>query len=176
MIINNILFSHYVPWAKKKAYEFKKNHQYICKNVIMQDLLAASFTGLYKGTANYNGLGTYTNYVSYYISGELYKCTNKHRIIDMPNIPSSYVSIRSSEYVDYWAYIFSTSNLTNIEKCVLKYKIAPDFHKLRSNKHIADLMCCSEETVRIHVKNIANKIDNEGEGIRHNRTKLQFLL
>jgi hypothetical protein len=158
-VINNILFSHYVPWAKKKAYEFKKDHGYICKNIFIEDLLAASFSGLYKGTVNYNGLGTYTNYVNYYISGELYKCTNKHRFVDMPHIPSAYVPIQTSHYVDYWTHILSTSNFTNIENRILKYKFAPDFNKLCSNKHIAELMCCSEETIRIHVKNIAKKID-----------------
>jgi hypothetical protein len=74
--------------------------------------------------------------------------------------------IQQQEFQIIWNII--NTNLDIFSKRVMNYKYNFYFNKLRSNKHIAELMCCSEETIRINLlrsketlKNIREKEDIE---------------
>ena len=127
----------------------------------MDDLVFAALTGLRKGTRNYNGLGSFTHYVDYYISGELYRCCKQMKFVDMPNPSIQSTPIHSHDYTEYWTHLLNSEVLTPTEKRILCYKLSSNFEKERSNQYVAELMCCSEETVRKHIHSIAGKINKE---------------
>ena len=49
---------------------------------------------------------------------------------------------------------FINSKLDTFSKRVFFYKYDIDFNSIRSNKIVAELMCCSEEKVRLTLKEI----------------------
>ena len=159
--IQKILFNYYSAWAKNKAYVFKREHRYICKNCRIDDLTTAALTGLYKGTQKYNGNSSFTHYVNYYIQGELYKATRRAKIVTMPNTSPEYVPITNTEYIDFWTTILSRTDITPFQKKIIEYKFSQSVNKINSNKQIAKLMACSEETVRQSLKKIIPLLQNQ---------------
>jgi RNA polymerase sigma factor (sigma-70 family) len=152
--IRDVLFSYYVDWARYKAYQFKKQHRYICKNCRIDDLIAAAMIGLHKSTRHYNGAGSFTHYANYYIQGELYACARAMKPFNIPNLIPEYIPIEQSDYTDYWTTILSKPELTPFQKKILEYKFSYSFDTIRNNKEVAELMACSEETVRLSLKKI----------------------
>ena len=58
--------------------------------------------------------------------------------------------------------IWSIVNSLDIEyQNIMKYKYNFHLEKLRSNSHVAQLMCCSDETIRKKLLNIQNIIQKE---------------
>jgi hypothetical protein len=62
-------------------------------------------------------------------------------------------------YVELWE-IINMSELNNKIKKMLHYKYNFYFDKVRSNKEVAELMCCSSEHVRIELSKIGNSINS----------------
>ena len=158
--LHKVLFNYYSAWAKNKAYVFKREHRYICKNCRIDDLTTAALIGLYKGTQKYNGNSSFTHYVNYYIQGELYKATRRAKMVTIPNTSPEYTPITTTEYIDFWTTILSSADITPFQKKILEYKFSQSLDKRNSNKHIATLMACSEETVRQSLKKIIPLLQN----------------
>lgn len=103
--LNNILFLGYENWAKKQAYEFKKNNYYKCSRIPTYELIHYARCGLYRCTINYNGYSNFTNYASVYVNFEL-----KQALTDSYSLSILPKRIRVS----------SKANMTDMEK--EKYK------------------------------------------------------
>jgi len=112
--------------------------------------------GLKKATANYDPekCGLFTKYADFYVKGELYKGVRKLKPLHSPigeniwiydNVP-----IKPEEnietFTDKWVTL--REGLTDFEYRCTTYKYSFEFVKEMSNKKIAELMSCSEETVR----------------------------
>ena len=99
--LNKLLYCSYEKWAIKNAYQFKQRHQYLCRNIPIEELLFYSKIGLYKSVIKYNGNTKFNHYAYVYIIHELY-----HAVTDsysMSPLPKSY-------------RIKNKSNLTKLEK------------------------------------------------------------
>lgn len=70
--ISQIIYSKYETWAIHKAYVFKREHKYNCRNINIQDLISYSLEGLLKATTKYNGYSSFHKYAEIYVNGQLY--------------------------------------------------------------------------------------------------------
>jgi RNA polymerase sigma factor (sigma-70 family) len=70
--VSQIIYSKYETWAIHKAYVFKRNHKYNCRNIDIQDLISYSLEGLLKATTKYNGYSSFHKYAEIYVNGQLY--------------------------------------------------------------------------------------------------------
>jgi len=124
--VNHILYKKYETWAINKAYVFKREHKYNCRNINIHDLILYSLQGLQKATTKYNGKHSFHTYANIYIYGQLYvglcelqSITNipKHirRRKEKPNY-SQYKKQINTQFVgydDYW--IFDKTKTKNKE-------------------------------------------------------------
>lgn len=60
-------------------------------------------------------------------------------------------------YEELWNIIFSI-DIPLLTKNIIQLKYSFDFNKIRSNKQISILLCCSEENVRQHINKFKNKL------------------
>jgi hypothetical protein len=51
-------------------------------------------------------------------------------------------------YIDFWRKI---NSLKSFQKQIIHYKYDFEFNKIRSNKKISELLCCSEENIRFNL-------------------------
>ena len=86
--INLILYSAYEKWAIKKSLEFKKKHQYKCRDINQEELILSGKMGLFKSIRKYNGKYNFIVYSSIYIKGELLKLLTDHYALSI--LPKSY--------------------------------------------------------------------------------------
>jgi len=123
---------------------------------------------------------TFSIYASNYITGELYNgmtvlqpisiltkserkksIYNRNQYIKIqPHLGSNndylfvtntkYDSNSYKKYEELWKHIFEM-DIPLITKNVIKLKYSFDFNKIRSNKDISLLLCCSEENVRLNI-------------------------
>ena len=135
--------------------------------------------GLYAAVKKYNGRSSFVNYARIYIDGELYNCltinnpisilSKQQRRRKVENTPLEYFEIRKNIYLDKRDYLPSVKQLPNamvysymetwniindfppfVKRCFhLKFDFY--FNKVRSNRHVAELMCCKEEWVRRNI-------------------------
>lgn len=173
--VQKLLYSAHEKWAIKKAIEFKQFHRYKCRDISTDELILSSKIGLLKSSKNYDGRAAFNRYAEIYVKSELLrtlsmrlsitncistkdrmstKQTNVTRVVEILN---SLLTIKSEQptplansaendfYLNAWAYV---DNLDAFTKRVVWTKYNYEFKVQNSNKQIAELMCCSEETVR----------------------------
>jgi hypothetical protein len=172
--IQQILYSAYEKWAIKQAVVFKKNNKYKCRDASTSELVLASKFGLAQSSKNYNGRSAFVSYSEIYVNSELLKCMNNRLkgrkigvIFNVEEMKSTEFGKKVEYSQDYETHILNNSypyldycqglNLDATTKRMMALKFDYETQTVRSNKHIAELMCCSEETVRLTLKN-ANKI------------------
>jgi RNA polymerase sigma factor (sigma-70 family) len=117
--INQLIYSKYETWAIHKAYVFKQNHKYNCRNINIQDLILYSLEGLQKATTKYNGKSSFHTYAEIYVNGQLY--VGLTRLQSITNIPKQirkqkekvnypyqiYKKVLNTQFVgynDYWIF------------------------------------------------------------------------
>jgi RNA polymerase sigma factor (sigma-70 family) len=158
--VQNILYRSHENWAEGLARKFKQFHRYKCRDIQTQDLVLAGKMGLYRSSRNYNGQTTFSKYAELYVKSELFRTMTRH--ISMSASEQTFEPIKSDgispldklmdqeTYMDIWRQIdeFGDPFLTRI--FWLKYD--SEFNVIRKNKHVAELMCCSEETIRQQLK------------------------
>ena len=69
--INKIMYHCYENWAVSKAVEFKKKHNYKCRDIQNTELFLYTKYALYKSIVKYNGQIPFINYSTIYISASL---------------------------------------------------------------------------------------------------------
>ena len=65
--------------------------------------------------------------------------------------------ISENDYIELWNKIKSLE-ISDFTKKVLQLKFSFEFNKIRTNKEISELLCCSEETVRKNILKITNNL------------------
>ena len=172
--IQNLLYVTHEKWAIKKAVEFKKFHYYKCRDISTEDLVINSKIGLLKSSRIYNGRTAFTKFSDIYVKSELLRTMTAHLSatscfskkermrsnrtvsIHRPVTPMNFVlrsetptplenSIQTDFYRNAWDYVDTLDAFTKHIVCT-KYDY--EFNVINTNKKIAVLMCCSEETVR----------------------------
>jgi hypothetical protein len=66
-------------------------------------------------------------------------------------------NLNENDYIELWNKIKSLEN-SDFTKKVLQLKFSFEFNKIRTNKEISELLCCSEETVRKNILKITNNL------------------
>lgn len=176
--IQRILYVSHEKWAVKKAKEFKEFHRHKCRDIPLEDLVLSSKIGLFKSADKYNGSSNFVAFSEIYVKSELLRtmtsylsvtsCVSKRdRMSANPKPPYrkvySYISAKSEEpqpldktqQFEYYDEIWGRINAGDdaFTKRVFQLKYDREFNVKRSNKRISELMCCSEETVRICIGN-----------------------
>jgi DNA-directed RNA polymerase sigma subunit (sigma70/sigma32) len=78
-------------------------------------------------------------------------------IFDKINYKKNTHHITENDYTEVWSKINSHKN-SNFTKKVLELKFSFEFDKIRTNREISELLCCSEETVRKTILKITNSL------------------
>jgi len=173
--VQKLLYSAHEKWAAKQAIEFKQLHRYKCRDISTDELILSSKIGLLKSSRNYDGRAAFNRYAEMYVKSELLrtlsmrlsitncvsmkdrmstKQTNTTRVVEIldsiltikSETPTPQENTKQSEfYRTAWAYV---DTLDAFAKRIVWLKYTYEFKVQNSNKQIAELMCCSEETVR----------------------------
>ena len=162
--IQNVLYVAYEKWAIKQAVVFKKFHYYKCRDIAADELILAGKWGLFKSTARYNGRSSFVSYAEIYVHSELLRFMNsrlKGTKIDLAKYPNELAStiVPVDPLIPSRLDYLTGLNVNPATRRMLALKFDEENQRIRSNKHVGELMCCSEETVRTTL----NKI-REGEG------------
>ena len=171
------IFKNYNNWAIHKAYDFKKLHKYKCRHIKIEELSLYASCGLWQAIQKYDGVHSFPHFASFYISGELYKgLTKLYPISSVPKkirvqrktgeqkqpmqlsiiyygkdtwlLDNNQIDDTNTydEYTDIWVKINDIED--PFTKKIFHYKYNFYLDKIRTNKEISLLMCCSEEKVR----------------------------
>lgn len=172
--IQKLLYTAHEKWAIKKAVEFKKFHHYKCRGISTDELVLSSKIGLLKSSRKYNGRSPFAKFSEIYVKSELLRTltirlsvttcvsakdrmkSNRTESIKRTvsavdrmltsNQPTPIANSAENEfYRSAWEYVDTLDAFT---KRIVLLKYDHEFKTQRSNKILADLMCCSEETVR----------------------------
>ena len=172
--IQKLLYSAHEKWAIKKAIEFKQLHRYKCWDISADELILSSKIGLLKSSRRYNGLSPFAKFSEIYVKSELLRTltmrlsmtscismkdrmkSNRTESIRRTVSAVNHIlksdtqtpimnSVEKEFYRTAWAYV-NTLDVFTKRTVWLKYDY--EFKVIHSNKQIAELMCCSEETVR----------------------------
>jgi len=176
--VNLILFYRHLPRVDKKIDEFKKFHFRKCLHIDKNDFRVCVYKSFYDCIKKYNGSFTFYQYSDIYIKGTLYSVMTDHYPIsrmsknnrkksiykrdkniiqiDEPNIYlgkkdflSSNIDYNKKNFDRVWEKI---DELEPYARKIFYYKFDYRFNKIRSNYHISQLMCCSEELIRRVIK------------------------
>ena len=156
----NLIYESYEKWAIKKSYIFKQYHSYLCRDIRGDELSIYGCIGLKKAVANYDPYkcGVFTKYADFYLKNELYKGLRKLKPINPikaedfvleqidSNVETDNTYVNNNIYNEKWLELRNTLN--DFEYRCIVYKYSFDFRKQMSNAAVAELMCCSEESVR----------------------------
>lgn len=86
--------------------------------------------------------------------------------------------ININNYKDIWIII--NENIDPFSKKIVEYKFDYFFNKINSNKKIAELMCCSEETIRQTLKKIFSSkkllLENNINLYQYNQNEEEFYI
>ena len=156
--IQNVLYVAYEKWAIKQAVLFKGSHTYLCRDIAIDELVLAGKWGLFKSTTRYNGRSTFITYADIYVRSELLRFMNsrlkgqKIGIVEDPEELESNPGLDSlfPSRLDYLEGL----NVDAATKRMFALKFNQETQKPRPNIRIAELMCCSEETVRKRLDNL----------------------
>lgn len=181
--VQNLLYVSHEKWAIKKAKEFKQFHHYKCRDISTDELVLSSRIGLLKSSKKYDGRSAFVRFSEIYVKSELLRTLTMRlsitncistsdrlksshsakmaRVSDMldrlvpTETPTPEETQKISEfYKSVWQFVDTHDAFT---KRVIWLKYDYEFKVQRSNKQIAELMCCSEETVR---KSVVKYSDN----------------
>jgi len=181
--IQNLLYVTHEKWALKKAIEFKQLHYYKCRDLSIEDLAFSGKIGLLKSSKIYDGRTAFAYFSEIYVKSELLRTMTKHLSItacisskdrmaakrvtyhypiiirhDRNTISAIFqpqMEIQHKEfYRSVWEQMESFDAFT---KCVIRTKYTHDFKVSKSNRQVADAMCCSEETVRKSINLFADE-------------------
>jgi len=157
----NVIYDSYENWAIKQSHVFKQYHTYLCRDIRGDELAIYGCVGLKKAVDNYdaNKCGLFTRYADFYLKNELYKAVYKLKPINsikredfiLEQIRSNSddlldANIVKNVYNEKWLELHDKLNSFDF-RCIY-YKYSFDFNKKMSNAEVAELMCCSEETIR----------------------------
>jgi RNA polymerase sigma factor (sigma-70 family) len=158
------IFEAYKEWSK--YYGVKKYKKRIHAGQIQKgDIEIYALIGLWKAIDHYDPLYPFYTYAKQCIHWSLYKGIRQmapiskisyHKSMRMPYAPST--TLLFDEYKEI-AQICDTiesfekdltlePSMNASTKRMFQYKYNNQMQKIRSNKEVAELMCCSEETVR----------------------------
>ena len=176
--LQNLLYVTHEKWAYKRATEFKQTHCYKCRDLSIEDLAFSSKIGLLKSSKKYNGRTSFIDYSEIYLKSELLRTLTTHLSITScvspkirmrsktptNNYTETYpiiirhnrntvsaifqpqVEIQHKEfYRSVWDFVETFNPFT---KYVIRTKYDAEFKVRKSNREVAELMCCSEENVR----------------------------
>jgi len=153
--VQSLLYNTHEKWAIKQALEFKSRFPF-CKNIPAKDLVLSGKLGLFKSSQKYNGASQFAKFAEIYVKSELIRTLKLHSksiatssLAEPEKVESTQESAPSSSNTDFyekaWSYV-NTFDAFTMRVVHLKYD--PEFAVKSSNRKIADIMCCSEETVR----------------------------
>ena len=152
--VQSLLYNSHEKWAIKQAQEFKSRFN-SCKNIPTKDLVLSSKLGLLKSLQKYNGASQFAKFTEIYVKSELIRTLKQHSksiavVLEEPEeVESAHDSAPSSNNNEFfqkaWAYVNTFDAFT---KRVVQIKYDHEFSFKSSNRQIAEIMCCSEETVR----------------------------
>jgi len=187
--VQKLLYSAHEKWAAKQAIEFKQLHRYKCRDISTEDLILSSKIGLLKSSRKYDGRIPFNRYAEIYVKSELLrtmtmrlsitncvsvkdrmksiKQTNITRVVEIldsvltikSETPTPQENSKQSEfYRTAWAYVDTLDAFT---KRTIWLKYDYEFKVQNSNKRLAELMCCSEETVRKSITRFSDGMRQE---------------
>jgi len=169
----NVIYNEYERWAIKQSHVFKQYHTYLCRDINGDELAIYGCIGLKKAVTNYdpNKCGLFTRYANFYLKHELYKGVRKLKPINLiktedfilekmySETESTYEVDLLNDYNEKWLEL--RDKLNDFEYRCLYYKYSFNFNKQMTNTRIAELMCCSEESIRkVMTLDIIKKIEN----------------
>jgi hypothetical protein len=158
--IQNVLYVAYEKWAIKQAVLFKGSHYYLCRDISIDELVLAGKWGLFKSTTRYNGRSTFISYAEIYVRSELFRFMNsrlKGKKIGVAEDPEEIESTTMESLFPSRLDYLEGLNVDAATKRMFALKFDQEKQKPRSNARIAELMCCSEETVRKSLAEIYNQ-------------------
>jgi len=158
--IQNVLYVAYEKWAIKQAVLFKGSHYYQCRDISIDELVLAGKWGLFKSTTRYNGRSTFVTYADIYVRSELFRFMNsrlKGQKIGVAENPEELESTTMDSLFPSRLDYLEGLNVDAATKRMFALKFDQEKQKPRSNARIAELMCCSEETVRKSLAEIYNQ-------------------
>jgi len=92
-----------------------------------------------------------------FINTNTYFVGSNEFMFDKINSKKNTFEINENDYTELWNKINSREN-SSFTKKVLQLKFSFEFNKIRTNKEISKLLCCSEETVRKNILKITNSL------------------
>ena len=170
--IYEYIFMHYHNFAFTHAYRFKQSQFFKCKKIPMSEVNLWAQTGLLKAILKYDFSQStkFSNYASKYIEGELYTgLTQQFPIstISKNNRRKKNEVKKDVNLYDKHYYLLKSSNEHTYEEThrydemwekiqlldpkvqrIFRLKFDAKFNVIRSNAHIGELMCYSEENIR----------------------------
>jgi hypothetical protein len=185
--IQKILYNAHEKWAIKKAVEFKKFHRYKCRDISADELILSSKIGLLKSSRKYNGRSLFTKFSEIYVKSELLRTltirlsmtscismkdrmkSNRTESIRRTVTAVNHIlksdmqtpimnSVEKEFYRTAWEYV---NELDVFTKRIVWLKYDYEFKTQRSNRILAELMCCSEETVRKAITRFSDEMRQE---------------
>ena len=180
--VQNLLYVSHEKWAIKKAKEFKQLHHYKCRDISADELVLSSRIGLLKSSKKYDGRSAFVQFSEIYVKSELLRTLTMRlsstrdrlkstqsakitRVVEMldrlvpTETPTPEENQKTSDfYKSVWQFVDTFDAFT---KRVIWLKYNYEFKAQRSNRQIAVLMCCSEETVRKSVVKFSDGMQKE---------------
>ena len=187
--LQNLLYVTHQSWAVKQAVNFKELHHYKCRDITTEELVLSSKFGLLKSSRRYDGRTAFSHFSEIYVRSELLKtlttrlsvttCVSskdrmksaKTRTKSIPKPPYSYqgpitsleprpyCKQKCTNFYDFaWQYVDTIDAFT---KHVVTLKYDYEFNVKNTNRYIANLMCCSEETVRKAFNQFSDEMQRE---------------
>jgi hypothetical protein len=172
--INNIIFMNYYNKTRYESYMFKVKYNLI-KTRYCREIDDYAYIGLFKAIQKYDGRGYFYNYAKNIIYFELIKSFsellnvnilphylkhNKKIIIDKEKYKINYnknfvFEKKEQDILFYKEDIIEKVNHLDIKlQIIFYYKYGIHLDQKVSNKVIAEMLNCSEESIRLKIKKI----------------------
>jgi hypothetical protein len=176
--VDYIIFHRHLPLVYSQTSVFRKSHYRKARNIYKDDMLAFAYKGLHSAVSHYNGNSSFIKYAKIYINGALYDAITAHNQISVltknerrrnnGRRNAKYFDIRVNRYLNKRDYLASSKSQEECEEAYQKkwdivntfplfvrrcfhYKFDFYFNRIRTNRRVGELMCCSEELVRGHI-------------------------
>jgi hypothetical protein len=176
--INEQIFNRYAGYAEMRANRFREKYIKGCRNVHKTDLAVYALKGLWISIVKYNASYPFYNHMSIYVESALYdgfsqlqpltllpvhlrrrnrmkkdwKYYNRLKPIfcgyDSAQIENTNYGDENLFYYRFWKGLEDDP----LSKRMFAYKYDYELNKMRSNKEIAELLNCSDETVRLRLE------------------------
>lgn len=176
-MLESVLYKNYEQWAVRIGSNFKRQHDYKCKHIPFHEMSIYSRMGLLNAIRMYKPTkesAMFHLYAVHHIRGQLYKgmtqlspivnvsqkklrsagtiyhrATHHDGILNNQPDPTLLRDHVLRDHEVLWDHISESADPFT-RRCIT-YKFDYDFNVIRSNKEVAALMECSEETVRSQV-------------------------